>query len=123
MWPESLWAPISFTRTYLKNKGFDENEWKKYWCDKDAEVYQFMGEDNLYFYGLAQQAMWLYMQGLNPNLNPENGCLRTTKLVPIKTLLCLFLGFSFIFTKIRVKLKGGETVEEKEKKVTTFNFT
>ena len=22
VWPESLWAPISFTRTYLKNKGF-----------------------------------------------------------------------------------------------------
>ena len=87
VWPESLWAPISFTRTYLKNKGYDDNEWKKYWCDKHAQVYQFMGEDNLYFYGLAQQAMWLYMQGLNPNLNPENGCLRTTKLVPIKTLL------------------------------------
>lgn len=87
VWPESLWAPISFTRTYLKNKGFSDDEWKKYWCSDDADVYQFMGEDNLYFYGLAQQAMWLFTQGKNPVLNVTNDNLRPTKLVPIKTLL------------------------------------
>ena len=27
-WPESLWAPISFTRTYLKHNGFNDDEWK-----------------------------------------------------------------------------------------------
>ena len=87
VWPESLWAPISFTRTYLKNKGFDDNEWKNYWCSEDAEVYQFIGEDNLYFYGPAQQAMWLFMQGEKPSLNVPEGNLRNTKLIPIKTLL------------------------------------
>ena len=87
VWPESLWAPISFTRTYLKNKGFDDNEWKKYWCSDDAAVYQFLGEDNLYFYGLAQQAMWLFTQGKNPVLKAPNENLRTTKLVPIRSLL------------------------------------
>ena len=87
VWPESLWAPISFTRTYLKNKGFNDNEWKKYWCSDDSVVYQFIGEDNLYFYGLAQQAMWLFTQGKNSTLKVEDDNLRITKLVPIKTLL------------------------------------
>lgn len=87
VWPESLWAPISFTKTYLESIGKDENEWKKYWCDKDAQVYQFLGEDNIYFYGPAQQAMWLYTQGKNPKLQPENGNLQLTKIVPIKSIL------------------------------------
>lgn len=86
-WPESLWAPISFTKTYLESIGKDKDEWKKYWCDKDAQVYQFLGEDNIYFYGPAQQAMWLYTQGKSPVLDPENGQLRLTKINPIKSIL------------------------------------
>lgn len=58
VWPESLWAPISFTKTYLEQKGFDSEEWKKWWNDEDAEVYQFIGQDNIYFYGIAQMAMF-----------------------------------------------------------------
>ncbi|GHV02685.1 hypothetical protein FACS1894211_14600 [Clostridia bacterium] len=54
VWPESLWAPISFTRTYLKGAGKDEGDYQKWWCDKDAKIYQFIGEDNIYFYGLAE---------------------------------------------------------------------
>ncbi|MBR6638371.1 MAG: class I tRNA ligase family protein, partial [Lachnospiraceae bacterium] len=57
VWPESLWAPISFSRTYLAKQGADENEWKKWWDDDDACVYQFIGEDNIYFYGIAEMAM------------------------------------------------------------------
>lgn len=87
VWPESLWAPITFTKTYLESIGKDENEWKKFWCDRDATVYQFLGEDNLYFYGPAQQAMWLYTQECTPVLNPENGNLRLTKICPIKSIL------------------------------------
>lgn len=87
VWPESLWAPISFTKTYLEKMGKDENEWKKFWCDKDAKVYQYLGEDNLYFYGPAQQAMFLFTQGSNPNLVPENGQLQITKINPIKSIL------------------------------------
>lgn len=86
-WPESLWAPISFTKTYLESIGKDKDEWKKYWCDKDAQVYQFLGEDNIYFYGPAQQAMWLYTQGKSPVIDPENGQLRLTKINPIKSIL------------------------------------
>jgi len=87
VWPESLWAPISFTKAYLESIGKDENEWKKYWCDREALVYQFLGEDNLYFYGPAQQAMWLYTQGENAELNAENGQLQLTKINPIKSIL------------------------------------
>ena len=57
VWPESLWAPISFTKTYLDEKGFDENEWKKWWDDDEAMVYQFIGEDNIYFYAIAEMAI------------------------------------------------------------------
>jgi len=58
VWPESLWAPISFTRTWLKEQGRDENEWKTWWQDEDSQVYQFIGEDNIYFYGIAEMAMF-----------------------------------------------------------------
>ena len=87
VWPESLWAPISFTKAYLESIEKNNDEWKKYWCDKDSIVYQFLGEDNLYFYGPAQQAIWLYTQGSNPVLEPENGNLMLTKINPIKSIL------------------------------------
>ncbi len=79
VWPESLWAPISFTKTYLLSRGFGEDEWKKYWASDDAEVYQFIGEDNLYFYGPAQQAMF---KALNEGL-------KTTNIIPSKHVLFL----------------------------------
>ncbi|MBQ3494781.1 MAG: class I tRNA ligase family protein, partial [Clostridia bacterium] len=87
VWPESLWAPISFTKTYLESIGKDETEWEKYWCSKDSQVYQFLGEDNLYFYGPAQQAMWLATQGKNISFNPKEGQLQITKINPIKSIL------------------------------------
>lgn len=87
VWPESLWAPISFTKTYLESIGKDENEWKKYWCSKDGKVYQFLGEDNLYFYGPAQQAMWIATQGKNFQLDAPEGQLQVTKINPIKSIL------------------------------------
>ncbi len=87
VWPESLWAPISFTKTYLESIGKDKNEWKKYWCSSDAKVFQFLGEDNIYFYGPAQQAMWLYTQGNKPCYPAPDGELQTTTIVPIKFLL------------------------------------
>lgn len=58
VWPESLWAPISFTREYLKLQGKEEELWKDYFLKEDSEVYQFIGEDNIYFYGVAEMAMF-----------------------------------------------------------------
>lgn len=57
-WPESLWAPISFTIAANDETGRPRNSWRDFWCADDAQVYQFIGQDNLYFYGVAQPAMW-----------------------------------------------------------------
>ena len=63
VWPESLWAPISFTKTYLKQQGKPEDEWEKYWKSTDSEVFQLIGQDNIYFYGIAEMAMFIALQG------------------------------------------------------------
>ncbi|MBD5131806.1 MAG: class I tRNA ligase family protein [Clostridiales bacterium] len=58
VWPESLWAPISFTQAYLESVGKPKDAWRDYWCSDDAGVYQFIGEDNIYFYALAEGALF-----------------------------------------------------------------
>lgn len=71
VWPESLWAPISFTICSLTqpdiiNKTGDrlyeatpaENSWRAWWSDSKAQVFQFIGQDNIYFYCLAQPALF-----------------------------------------------------------------
>ncbi len=60
-WPESLWAPISFTQTALATAPagrYGSTDWHDWWCADDAAVYQFIGQDNIYFYCVAQPAMW-----------------------------------------------------------------
>ncbi len=90
-WPESLWAPISFTRAYLKNLGANDNEWKNYWCASDAKVYQVLGEDNIYFYGPAQHAMWLATQAAkSPSIDVKDGDLQISQLIVNKH--SLFMG-------------------------------
>lgn len=88
-WPESLWAPISLTKAYLISQGKGEDEWKKYWKSADAQVYQVLGEDNLSFYGPAQQGIWMHMQGKRASFPPKDGDFQLTNLVPIKHLLFL----------------------------------
>lgn len=61
VWPESLWAPISFTMAYLKTKGMDD-DLSKWWYDDEAKVYQFIGEDNIYFYAIAQTGLFTGLQ-------------------------------------------------------------
>ena len=90
VWPESLWAPISFTKQWLVSQGKDIEDWRKYWCDKDCQVYQFIGEDNMYFYGPAQTAMWFCTQGKNPSINVPDGDLTIPQIISDKHLL--FLG-------------------------------
>ncbi len=69
VWPESLWAPISFTKTYLESIGADENEWKSYWNNDDALVYQFIGEDNIYFYAVAEMGLFKGLEGTDLEVN------------------------------------------------------
>lgn len=61
VWPESLWAPISFTYTYLKEHE-KEDELSKWWYDDESKVYQFIGEDNIYFYAIAQTGLFTGLQ-------------------------------------------------------------
>ena len=89
VWPESLWAPISFTKTYLSKLG-KYGDWKKYWCSEDSYIYQILGEDNMYFYGPVQHAMWLCTQGKNPTLNIPQDNLNMSHLIVNKH--SLFMG-------------------------------
>jgi len=90
VWPESLWAPISFSKALFKRRGKDEDEWKKYWCDEQAMVYQFIGQDNIYFYGVAQMPLWMAQQGKdNLTIHPNDGDLQLTTLVANHHILFL----------------------------------
>jgi methionyl-tRNA synthetase len=89
VWPESLWAPISFCAAYLESIGKDKDSWKEWWCSEDAEVYQFIGEDNIYFYGLAEMGLFLGMQGENPIYPPPNGSFSLPNIIVNRHLLFL----------------------------------
>lgn len=90
VWPESLWAPISFTETYLEFVGRDREEWKDYWCSKDSTVYQFIGQDNIYFYGIAEPAMWMAQQESEEKTsNPPEGELQMPVIVANHHILFL----------------------------------
>lgn len=82
VWPESLWAPISFTQTVLESRGEGKNAWRKWWSGGDTRVFQFIGQDNVYFYGPAQSAIFMGMQGENPQASPgETGLVMSDLIV------------------------------------------
>lgn len=73
VWPESLIAPISFTRLALKQKGLDPNSYSDYWKNPNARIAQFIGVDNVFFYVVLQGALWLGSQQTQPpSLEPIN---------------------------------------------------
>ena len=63
VWPDSLIAPISFTKVALQKLGRDPLEWERFWKDPEEKIYQFLGQDNVYFYVLMQGAMWIGVRG------------------------------------------------------------
>ena len=90
VWPESLWAPISFTETYLEQIGRNREEWKDFWCSKDSTVYQFIGQDNIYFYGIAEPAMWMAQQeSETKSASPADGELQLPVIVANHHILFL----------------------------------
>lgn len=122
VWPESLWAPISFTKTFLEghntknmledfnaqnllkntktqvsaksfvnsdNSNNSNMEVKDWWCNPEAKVYQFIGEDNIYFYGPAETAMFLALQGKKPTINVAKGHLQIPRIIANKHMLFL----------------------------------
>lgn len=72
VWPDSLIAPISFTKLALESKGLGSEEYKKYWNDPDARIFQFLGQDNVFFYVLMQGALWVGSQK-DPSRMPIEG--------------------------------------------------
>jgi len=77
VWPDSLIAPISFTQVALEERGEDPSGADAFWKDPEARVYQFLGQDNVYFYVLMQGAMWLGTQS-DPQRLPVDGELQLT---------------------------------------------
>lgn len=80
VWPDSLIAPIAFTQVALINKGLDPAKYAEFWCDPEARVVQFLGQDNVFFYVLMQGAMWLGTQA-DPHRLPKAGELQMTDIV------------------------------------------
>ena len=86
VWPESLWAPISFIKTYLESIGEDPKEWHSFWEDENSIVYQFIGEDNIYFYSIAEMAILIGLKiskGEDVNINN----IKLPHIVPNKHIL------------------------------------
>jgi methionyl-tRNA synthetase len=88
VWPESLWAPISFSQSVLKKRGLPEESWREWWCSSDARVYQFIGQDNIYFYSVAEPAMFMGINGEDMHL-PEDGELQIPTFVANHHILFL----------------------------------
>lgn len=89
VWPESLWAPISFTKTLLEMRNRDKDEWKNWWCSRDSQVYQFIGEDNVYFYGPVEMSMFMATQGTEPSVDVPEGHIRLPELIVNNHILFL----------------------------------
>ncbi|MCY4380460.1 MAG: class I tRNA ligase family protein [Proteobacteria bacterium] len=75
VWPESLIAPISFTKQALqKHPDSHQNQNSdQYWLSQEAERHQFIGIDNIYFYTVMQGDFWLNQkQGLSTSHHQNN---------------------------------------------------
>jgi len=72
VWPDSLIAPIAFSQTALTQRGEDALRFRDFWCDPNARIVQFLGQDNVFFYVLMQGAMWLGTQA-DPHRLPQAG--------------------------------------------------
>jgi methionyl-tRNA synthetase len=77
VWPDSLLAPISFSQVALRERGLDPDRYREFWCDPESRIYQFLGQDNVFFYVLMQGSMWLGMQD-DPQRLPVPGELQLT---------------------------------------------
>lgn len=86
VWPDSLIAPIIFTQVALKQSGRDIDQYKEFWCEPEASVVQFLGQDNVFFYVIMQGAMWLG-QKAEPQKLPTKGDLCMTEILSVYHLM------------------------------------
>ncbi len=80
VWPDSLIAPISFTKVALKEKGMSVDSYVDFWKKPEARISQFLGQDNVYFYVLMQGALWIGTQE-EPTHLPNAGDLQMTEIL------------------------------------------
>jgi len=104
VWPESLWAPMSFLKTHLdlNRPGEKLCDW---WLHEDAQAYQFIGEDNIYFYDIA--GMGLFMA-----LNEAAGRDKQANLPIVIPSRHLFFGNSKASSSGKVKPPGADELLE-----------
>lgn len=86
VWPDSLIAPIVFTQVALEKSGRSKDLYKEFWCDPEATVVQFLGQDNVFFYVIMQGSMWLGQQE-NPLQLPQKGDLQMTEILSVFHLM------------------------------------
>jgi len=80
VWPDSLIAPISFSKVALKAAGRDPGLYAEFWKDPHTRVTQFLGQDNVYFYVLMQGALWIGSQD-DPSRLPIAGDFQMTEIM------------------------------------------
>ena len=80
VWPDSLIAPLSFSEVALVARGASASDVEKFWMDPDVPIYQFLGQDNVFFYVLMQGALWLGSQA-DPQRLPIAGELQLTNVL------------------------------------------
>lgn len=86
VWPDSLIAPIVFTQVALEQSKRGAEKYKDFWCDPEAKVYQFLGQDNVFFYVIMQGAMWLGQKS-EPQTLPAPGELQMTEIFSVYHLM------------------------------------
>jgi methionyl-tRNA synthetase len=86
VWPDSLIAPIAFTQVALQNSGRSADLYKEFWCDPEATIVQFLGQDNVFFYVIMQGAMWLGQKN-NPQELPLKGDFQMTEILSVYHLM------------------------------------
>ncbi|WP_373997557.1 methionine--tRNA ligase [Bdellovibrio bacteriovorus] len=86
VWPDSLIAPIVFTKVALEKAGRDKELYKEFWCDPEATVVQFLGQDNVFFYVIMQGSMWLGHKD-QPQELPKKGDLQMTEILSVFHLM------------------------------------
>jgi len=86
VWPDSLIAPISFSKVALKQKNRPQEESDEFWKDPNARIFQFLGQDNVFFYTLMQGTMWLGTQK-DPLKMPQKGDYQLTDVFSVFHLM------------------------------------
>lgn len=86
VWPDSLIAPIVFSQVALKQSGRDPESYKDFWCDPEATVVQFLGQDNVFFYVIMQGSMWLGQQA-DTQIQPTKDELQMTEILSVFHLM------------------------------------